>query len=84
MCQNAKMWQKTDKNLTKNCQKQKSLQKLSKILLNYSKNVTKFQNVFKNCQNQFQKSDKNLTKQTVLTVFGHIFVHKNETLFRLG
>ena len=73
MCQNAKVWQKTNKILSKNCQKLKCIQNLSKILPKYDKNVSKFKNVLKMCQNQFHKSDKNLAKQRVLTLFCHIY-----------
>ena len=73
MCQNTKMWQITDKILTKNCQNPKCLQILSKVLQIYGKNVSKFKNVFKICQRQFHKSDKNLAKPIVVTVFCRIF-----------
>ena len=75
------MWQKTDKILTKNCQKPKCLQNLSKILLKYGKNVSKFKKVFKICQNQFHKYDKNLANLRVLTVFLSHFCPGYETFW---
>ena len=73
MCQKCVKIHKCEKKLTKNCQKPKCLQNLSKILLKYGKNMSKFKNVFKICQTQFHKSDKNLAKQRVLTPFCHIY-----------